>query len=222
MVAACTGHVGCLELIINARAEVEQQDDYGNTALSIAAVRGRVDCVRSLLRRGASVETADNDGLNPISIAGMHGQTAALEALLAGADQEIHKMSLAHTAAIYDRANTLVREEGDSAAMQGYRLDAVDEMLGLACRSPEGPEQSGGVGDTVGDGDAEGSSSETLTASASTAIDELEGASAQALQKLEPANREPEQPESPLDKAKRLRDGAAAVCEALDSVGGAG
>ena len=61
--AAETGHLGCVKLLIDVGADVKLSDRRGNTPLSLAAANGHDDCVVSLLIAGGSVNCKMRQGL---------------------------------------------------------------------------------------------------------------------------------------------------------------
>ncbi len=60
--AAMRGSRECLALLLDAGADVNAVDSFGQTALIAACWGGRVDCVRDLLSRGADASLTDAHG----------------------------------------------------------------------------------------------------------------------------------------------------------------
>ena len=59
MVAAMKGRNECLELLIDAGADVNGTSYIGDTALILASFHGHENCVATLIRRGADVNAAN-------------------------------------------------------------------------------------------------------------------------------------------------------------------
>ena len=49
MAAAENGHIECVNLLIQAGAELDIRENYGNTALMVAAVKGHMECTKLLM-----------------------------------------------------------------------------------------------------------------------------------------------------------------------------
>ena len=56
--AAQHGHQECIESLVQAGADVNATDHFGNTALKNAVQNEHLDCVNSLIKAGANVNTA--------------------------------------------------------------------------------------------------------------------------------------------------------------------
>jgi ankyrin repeat protein len=78
-----------IELIAYAD-DVNQQDDAGNTALSVATTEARIETLRALLRAGANPNLLTRKGRLPITIAASNGLVDRVQLLLAfGADPNL-------------------------------------------------------------------------------------------------------------------------------------
>jgi len=88
MVVAVSGHLDCLKLLLEGRADVNKSDQQGNTALMKAARWGHVRCVEVLLLNGARVNACTRVALTQAAhYAAREGQTECMKLLLAhGAD----------------------------------------------------------------------------------------------------------------------------------------
>jgi ankyrin repeat protein len=64
--AAAVGNVEIVRVLIEAGAELEASDKYGETALNIASAFGHADVVRQLLTAGAKVDARSNKGFTPL------------------------------------------------------------------------------------------------------------------------------------------------------------
>lgn len=58
--AAKRGDAAKVALLITEGKDVNEQDDFGNTALYLAAYRGHFDAVKALLAAGAGVNAQNN------------------------------------------------------------------------------------------------------------------------------------------------------------------
>jgi ankyrin repeat protein len=82
LIAAEGGHVGVMELLINAGADVRVQDKQGDSPLMGAIRIGSLDAVRLLLKNGADVDQRDNAGRTALIWAGRTGRADVVRALL--------------------------------------------------------------------------------------------------------------------------------------------
>lgn len=68
-----------IELLLDAGANLEHQDDISGTPLHGAARRNHCATVRLLLNRGAVVDASDGVGNRPLHLAAAEGAISALE-----------------------------------------------------------------------------------------------------------------------------------------------
>lgn len=68
MFAAKIGATGLIKMFLDFKANIDQEDQAGNTALLIASACGQVEAVKILLNRQASVKANEN-GLNCLDVA---------------------------------------------------------------------------------------------------------------------------------------------------------
>ena len=66
MTAAEKGHIGCLERLIKAGADVNIVNLDGDTAVMCAAITGKGQCLSILIEAEADVNIANNEGYVPI------------------------------------------------------------------------------------------------------------------------------------------------------------
>ena len=84
LIAACHyGHAECAQLLLAAKAAVDQADTDGTTPLSIACQQGHAECARLLLAANAAVDQAETDGTTPLFIACQQGRGECAQLLLA-------------------------------------------------------------------------------------------------------------------------------------------
>ena len=86
--AATDGNIEALrDLLCMKGADINHENEYGNTALIVASSRGHPDVVRDLLARGADVNHASTVGYTSLLLASMQGHTEIVGMLLEkGAD----------------------------------------------------------------------------------------------------------------------------------------
>ena len=60
--ACCNGHLECAKALLGAGADINKQDNDGDTPLMLAANMGKIEVVRELLKRGAKKDLKDEDG----------------------------------------------------------------------------------------------------------------------------------------------------------------
>jgi ankyrin repeat protein len=82
--AATAGDAAALEAHLEAGADVNAKDRYGQSALMLAAHRGHLDSVRVLLRHGASLDVTAKYGLSALMLAIVGGHEAVARALAQG------------------------------------------------------------------------------------------------------------------------------------------
>lgn len=75
-------HIGVVQLLLNHGAEVNAQDRWGNTALTIASRNGHVETVRTLLDNGADIDAHDQRGSTALIVALLRGHAKVVQRLL--------------------------------------------------------------------------------------------------------------------------------------------
>ena len=89
LAAADKGQLACMQLLLNAGANIDRPNANGCTALYYAAQKGHLAAVTYLLERKASVNCRTKLAQTPLSVACQNGHKAVVSALLsAGASQE--------------------------------------------------------------------------------------------------------------------------------------
>lgn len=81
--AAAIGETRRLSAIMEAGADIDAVNEYGQTALFIAAYHGQHDAVQWLIESRADVERPANGGSTPTRTASANGHIAAMQALVA-------------------------------------------------------------------------------------------------------------------------------------------
>ena len=114
--AASNGHPDVMKLLVDAGADVDNADNWGNCALFKAACYNHIDCVRMLLLAGANPNLRNRWGALPLQYAALQGHYTVVQLLLeAGA-----KLDLS--------GETTVPSPLIGAAMRGYPK-CVNEIL---------------------------------------------------------------------------------------------
>jgi hypothetical protein len=80
--AANTGHEAVVQLLLEAKADIESKDRFRQTPLSLSAVNGHEAIVKLLLKAKADKESEDRDGQTPLSLAAENGHEAIVKLLL--------------------------------------------------------------------------------------------------------------------------------------------
>ncbi len=131
----------CVELLINAGADIDAKDDDDWTPLHSAAAYGNVNCLEALLANGAGVNAEEKNDYSPLHIAALNGKINCLEVLLAnGADanaEDEDDWTPLHHAAYYgnvDSLEVLLANQSDFNARNNKQCTPL-HIIGL---SPEG------------------------------------------------------------------------------------
>lgn len=82
MYACLSGSPQCVELLLQAAAEVNVEDDYRMTPLILAAITGQIEMVRSLVDAGANIGAHDENGFAAIDWARKWGRMTVSSYLL--------------------------------------------------------------------------------------------------------------------------------------------
>jgi len=84
---AKNGEKSELKFLLEKRADVNEKDTEGTTALMAAVSQGRIDIVKVLIDKGADVNVKDNSGFTALAMAISAGHMDIIKALLEnGAD----------------------------------------------------------------------------------------------------------------------------------------
>ena len=79
--AATKGDLNKVIEAFDAGADVDTQDDDGNTALILASNNGHIETVQLLIGYGANVEAKDNNGYTALQLARHYGSTEIVNML---------------------------------------------------------------------------------------------------------------------------------------------
>jgi ankyrin repeat protein len=120
--AAIAGRERCAELLINAGAQLEARNDYGQTALFCASDTNHPGVVSLLLTAGAAVDAFSYNKRTPLMAAADSGCLEVVELLLdAGANRELRDK---HGTTALDLATVHTRAAASLNAM--YGMDALE------------------------------------------------------------------------------------------------
>jgi serine/threonine-protein phosphatase 6 regulatory ankyrin repeat subunit A len=81
-IAAFSGHLACVKLLLEQGANVESRDFYGMSPLHLASSQGHADCIGQLLSVGADANSVDNMGQTSVHVAVQGNRVACVGALL--------------------------------------------------------------------------------------------------------------------------------------------
>ncbi len=84
--AARNGHVECIELLNQLKADVNKCDGCGRSPIYVAAERGQTQCVHLLYQLRADVNMCDGTGRSPVLAAAQRGHAACIQLLSHMAD----------------------------------------------------------------------------------------------------------------------------------------
>jgi serine/threonine-protein phosphatase 6 regulatory ankyrin repeat subunit B len=130
--AVIRGHVSCVRLLIDAKADLEVRDKDGRTALRYASGTGRQECLQVLIENKADVKTADDEGITPTHTAAQNGYSKCVSMLInARADVnagDIHGLTPVMYACGEDRLTCLqllLDNKADPSVKSNRGFDAV-------------------------------------------------------------------------------------------------
>lgn len=81
--SAFLGKTDLVKQHIAAGTDLNQKDDFGSTALTIAITFDKTEAAKALIEGGADIEVASADGSTPLHSAAFFGRTEVVKALLA-------------------------------------------------------------------------------------------------------------------------------------------
>ena len=88
--AVFTGNDTLISVLIQRGAKVNEQGQYGRSALHYACSKGHVACVHELMRHGADVDARDKDEATPLRLAAYFNQPESIKVLLDKYDASIN------------------------------------------------------------------------------------------------------------------------------------
>lgn len=80
--AAAGGSRECIELLLRARAHVEDRQNWGMTPLAMASANNKAACIKLLCESGAVVNAPDDNGVTPLIKSSIAGHGEAVKMLL--------------------------------------------------------------------------------------------------------------------------------------------
>ena len=90
LMAACSGHLEVVQLLLEAEARIDATDNEGNTALICAAYRRHFDMVQLLLQAGSSTNVANVYGETALICASVRGNTGIARLLVEAGSHTDH------------------------------------------------------------------------------------------------------------------------------------
>jgi hypothetical protein len=141
--AVLRGHVACMRLLIDAKADLEVRDRGGRTALYCASNTGRQKCLQALIENKADVNSASDNGNTPAHGAAYEGNSKCLSMLInAKADvnaRDIHDQTPVMSACQEDRLTChqlLVDAKADLSVKSNRGFDALFMAMVIPPKEP--------------------------------------------------------------------------------------
>ena len=107
-------NIEIVKLLLNAGADIDKQDNHGDTALIYAAIKNNIEIVKLLLNSGADIDKQNNNGDTALIYAAYRNNLEIVEILLDyGADEFILDYE---NKSFYDHLN----DENKQYFMQNY------------------------------------------------------------------------------------------------------
>jgi ankyrin repeat protein len=138
--ATTSNSVPILELIVNAGADLNKQDDAKRTALVVAIELKYPNCARYLLKKGSNPDLADSSGQNALQIAINNKELAIAKELIPYTKDINHRSKSQNTALHYAvmvddsvLLHSLVDKGADMFALDHHKMTPVF-MAGLLCQ----------------------------------------------------------------------------------------
>ncbi|KAL1525412.1 hypothetical protein AB1Y20_020271 [Prymnesium parvum] len=156
VVAAHQGHAACVQLLAEARAQVDfAPDNQPTPALWVASQSGKTEAVRQLLLASADANRLAADGTSPLLVACQQGRTAIVKMLLAArANVDLvlengrSPLSVACHRAVQTRLSSSLRgEDGDASCGYSQEDEEDDTRLPKMLLVAGAPVASGESGD---------------------------------------------------------------------------
>ena len=117
MKAARKGYSRCLELLLDAGANVNRQDWLGDTSLELAAGSGHDRCVELLLKAGADVNKRDGEGYTALMEAAYAAHCSTVKLLLdSGSDVKVRSKNTGEAALLLARGSNCMKLLLDAGA----------------------------------------------------------------------------------------------------------
>lgn len=110
------GNVELIKYCIQHGADVDAQNEYGESSLHLAASENQIAIVQYLLKNGANIHAVDNNGNTPLKIAVEKGNTEIQKLLKEINDSEPHQ-SLQHN--ILKAEDVLTKSDGPLEGLSG-------------------------------------------------------------------------------------------------------
>ena len=109
--AAEKGHLECVKLLLEAKADPNKGDKWDNSPLHMAANNGSAECIRLLLEAKADPNKGDNENRTPLHGAAEKGQAKCVKLLLEAKADPNKGDNKGHTAAYLAATNPINRKE---------------------------------------------------------------------------------------------------------------
>lgn len=139
--AAFFGHASLIQILLDAKAQIDKPDCRGCTPLSAAAEEGMVEIAKLLCQKKANLNSANGDGLTPLQVAALNAHTRTAEELCKLRADINHAASEQRTALHFAASSQCVdivrllcqsRANLDATNMHGHTALAISAAQGNA------------------------------------------------------------------------------------------
>ena len=130
------GDTAAVQVLIEAGADVNAEDNYGQTALIVATALGHTDAVRALIEAGADVNARSKQGATALMVAQGAGQNEVVGILKKAGAKESTQASAHELWETYNNAGIEAYERGNYAEAEKQWLASLKEAETIGPEDP--------------------------------------------------------------------------------------